>query len=101
MKRIDDRNKHDEFEEENGLFPLALRAQLSLTYFHSGILVSLIFISYRKNIVTESQKDSIHFLVPANADVFPVVAFLHLRERRPDIRLRSQPNFLVITCHLS
>ena len=24
--------------------------------------------------MTESQKDSIHFLVPANADVFPVVA---------------------------
>ena len=35
MKRIDDRNKHDEFEEKNGLFALVLRAQLSLTYFHS------------------------------------------------------------------
>ena len=35
VKRIDDRNKHDEFEEKNGLFPLVLRAQLSLIYFYS------------------------------------------------------------------
>ena len=47
--------------------------------------------------VTESQKDRVHFLIVCKRRRFSVVACPHLRERRPEIRLRSQANFLVTT----